>query len=187
RKQAQAARGRLASLETLQAAALGQEKGAARQWLEAQGLNDAARVGERLQVEAGWENAVEAALGQLIEAVIVDAPELLVDALGELGEGRLALVAGAADDTTYAATSLASKVQGPRAIRRLLARLHAADTLADARTLQATLGEGESVITRGGERLGDGRVHIVRSSAAKKGALLREKETQMMRCEIRQQ
>ncbi|MFN7137151.1 MAG: chromosome segregation protein SMC, partial [Thermomonas sp.] len=186
RKQAQAARGRLASLETLQAAALGQEQGAARQWLQAHGLLDAARVGERLQVEAGWENAVEAALGQLIEAVLVDAPEQLVDALGELGEGRLALVAAEDDAGAYPATSLAAKVQGPRAIRRLLARLHAADGLAEARALQATLGEGESVITRGGERLGAGWVRIARSGAATQGALLREKELQALRAAIAQ-
>ena len=184
RKQAQAARGRLASLETLQHAALGQEQGAASDWLKAHGLDDAARVGERLQVEAGWENAVEGALGQLIEAVLVDAPEALVDALGELGEGRLALVSSATGDEAYAETSLASKVQGPRAIRRLLGRLHAADTLADARALQARLGEGESVITRAGERLGEGWVRVVRSGAAKQGALLREKEIQSLRGEI---
>ena len=184
RKQAQAARGRLSSLETLQHAALGQEQGAASQWLQAQGLDSAARVGERITVESGWENAVESALGQLIEAVIVDAPEQLVDALGELGEGRLALVSGAADDEQYAATSLAAKVQGPRAIRRLLARLHAADSLADARSLQTRLGDGESVITRNGERLGEGWVRIVRSGAAKQGALLREKDIQSLRAEI---
>jgi chromosome segregation protein len=186
RKHAQSARGRLASLETLQHAALGQEQGAASQWLKAQGLDSAARVGERVVVEAGWENAVEAALGQLIEAVIVDAPEQLVDALGELGEGRLALVSGVADDTHYAPTSLAAKVQGPRAIRRLLARLHAAETLADARSLQASLGAGESVITRNGERLGDGWVRIARSGAAKQGALLREKDIQQLRSDIEQ-
>ncbi|WP_240125182.1 chromosome segregation protein SMC [Thermomonas alba] len=187
RKQAQTARGRLASLETLQAAALGQEQGAARQWLQAHGLLDAARVGERLQVEPGWENAVETALGQLIEAVIVDAPEQLIDALGELGEGRLALVAGAeGDDAVYPPTSLAAKVRGPRAIRSLLARLHAAETLPEARALQSTLGEGESVITRNGERLGDGWVRIARSGAAQQGALLREKEIQALRAEIEQ-
>ena len=186
RKHAQSARGRLASLETLQHASLGQEQGAASQWLKAQGLDSAARVGERVVVEAGWENAVEAALGQLIEAVIVDAPEQLVDALGELGEGRLALVSGVADDTHYAPTSLAAKVQGPRAIRRLLARLHAAETLADARSLQASLGAGESVITRNGERLGDGWVRIARSGAAKQGALLREKDIQQLRSDIEQ-
>ncbi|WP_256644989.1 chromosome segregation protein SMC [Thermomonas paludicola] len=184
RKQAQSARGRLASLETLQHAALGQEQGAATQWLAAQGLNSAARVGERLHVESGWENAVEAALGQLIEAVIVDAPEQLVDALGELGEGRLALVSSAIAEDTFAPTSLAAKVQGPRAIRRLLAHLHAAETLSDARALQAQLGEGESVITRNGERLGAGWVRIARSGAARQGALLREKDIQSLREEI---
>ena len=66
RKQAQAARGRLSSLEALQQAALGQEQGAAVAWLKARGLDDAARVGEKLVVEPGWENAVESALGQLI-------------------------------------------------------------------------------------------------------------------------
>jgi len=184
RKQAQAARGRLASLETLQHAALGQEQGAASQWLQAQGLDSAARVGERLTVEAGWENAVEAALGQLIEAVIVEAPEQLVDALGELGEGRLALVSSEADDGPYAATSLAAKVQGPRAIRRLLSRLHAAESLGEARTLQSRLSDGESVITRNGERLGEGWVRVARSGAARQGALLREKEIQSLRAEI---
>jgi chromosome segregation protein len=71
----------------------------------------------------------------LIEGVLVDAPEALVDALGELGDGRLALVASAddGDGEAFAPTSLAAKVQGPRAIRRLLSRLHVADTLADAR------------------------------------------------------
>ncbi len=184
RKQAQAARGRLASLETLQHAALGQEQGAAVQWLQAHGLDSAARVGERLRVDAGWENAVEGALGQLIEAVLVDAPEALVDALGELGEGRLALVSASETDTQFAATSLAAKVQGPAAIRRLLAKLHAAESLADARSLQAGLGEGESVITRAGERLGEGWVRVVRSGAAKQGALLRGKDINALRVEI---
>jgi chromosome segregation protein len=186
RKQAQAARGRLSSLETLQHAALGQEQGAATAWLKARGLDSAARVGETLKVEAGWENAVEGALGQLIEGVLVDAPEALVDALGELGEGRLTLVDPQNDSIGFAPTSLAAKVQGPVAIRRLLSKLHAAETLADARALLPQLGDGESIITRNGERLGAGWVRIVRSGAAKQGALLREKEIQALRAEIEQ-
>ncbi|MGV8923346.1 MAG: chromosome segregation protein SMC [Thermomonas sp.] len=184
RKQAQAARGRLASLETLQHAALGQEQGAALAWLKQRGLDDAARVGERLQVESGWENAVEAALGQLIEGVLVDQPQTLIDALGELAEGRLALVSAETGTSDFAASSLASKVQGPLAIRRLLSKLHAAETLADARSLLARLGDGESVITRAGERLGDGWVRVLRSGAAKQGALLRGKDIQSLRVEI---
>ena len=184
RKQAQEARGRLSSLETLQHAALGQEQGAAVEWLRQRGLDSAARVGERLVVEPGWENAVESALGQLIEGVLVEAPETLVDALGELGEGRLALVATEEGGIQVAPTSLAAKVQGPRAIRRLLARLHVADTLAEAHALQAGLDEGESVITRAGERLGAGWVRVLRTGAAKQGALLREREIKQLRTRI---
>ena len=184
RKQGNGVRGRLASLETLQQAALGQEQGAAVAWLQARGLDSAARVGERLQVDAGWENAVESALGQLIEGVLVDAPEHLVDALAELGEGRIALVADDQAPLQVAATSLAAKVTGPTAIRRLLARLHAAEDLAEAARLQATLPEGDSVITRGGERLGTGWVRVSRSGAAKQGALLREREITTLREQI---
>lgn len=184
RKRTQESRGRLSSLETLQHAALGQEQGAAVAWLKARGLDSAARVGEKLTVESGWENAVEGALGQLIEGVLVDAPESLVDALGELGEGRIALVSADAQEVDFASTSLAAKVQGPAAIRRLLARLHVAEDLAEARRLQAQLGEGDSVITRNGERLGAGWVRVTRSGAAKQGALLREREIQSLRVEI---
>ncbi|MDZ4047749.1 MAG: chromosome segregation protein SMC [Pseudoxanthomonas sp.] len=184
RKRAQEARGRLSSLETLQHAALGQEQGAAMTWLKARGLDNAARVGEKLTVEPGWENAVEGALGQLIEGVLVDAPESLVEALGELGDGRIALVSDDRGDVAFAPTSLAAKVQGPAAIRRLLARLHVAEDLSEARRLQAQLGEGDSVITRNGERLGAGWVRVLRSGAAKQGALLREREIQALRGEI---
>ncbi|MEP6908087.1 MAG: chromosome segregation protein SMC, partial [Pseudoxanthomonas sp.] len=189
RKSSQAARGRLSSLETLQNAALGQEQGAAVAWLKSRGLDSAARVGEKLSVESGWENAVEGALGQLIEGVLIDAPgstfaSELVEALAELGEGRIALVSSEDDGTSFPATSLAAKVQGPVAIRRLLARLHVAEDLAEAGRLLPQLPEGDSVITRSGERMGAGWLRVLRSGAAKQGALLRERDIQSLRIEI---
>lgn len=184
RKAAQDKRGRLSSLETLQAAALGQEQGAAVAWLRQHGLAEAPRVGEKLRAEPGWEQAVEGALGQMIEGVLVESPETLVDALGELAEGRLTLVAPDLGDAGFAPTSLAAKVEGPLAIRRMLANLHVAESLADARALLPQLPEGASVITRNGERLGAGWVRVLRSGAAKQGALVREREIQSLREEI---
>ncbi len=186
RKQAQEARGRLSSLETLQHAALGQEQGAAMAWLRQHGLDSSTRVGEALEVEAGWENAVEGALGQMIEGVLVDSPGTLVEALADLGEGRIALVSSERGDEEFASTSLASRVRGPLAIRRLLSRLHVADSLAEARALQARLVPGDSVITRDGERLGAGWLRVLRSGAARQGALLREREIQGLRDDIEQ-
>ncbi len=184
RKELQSARGRLSSLEALQNAALGQEQGAAIEWLKKHGLDSARRVGEALDVQEGWEAAVEGALGQMIEGVLVESPETLVEALGELGEGRLTLVSPDTGNGDFADTSLAAKVKGPLAIRRVLAQLHVAETLDQARSLLATLGEGASVITRAGERLGPGWVRVVRSGAAKQGALIREREIQSLRSNV---
>src|SRR5690606_40470496 len=83
-----------------------------------------------------------------------------------------------------APTSHAAKVRGPAAVRRLLVRLHAAEDLAAARAMLSGLADGESVITRDGERLGAGWVRVVRSGAAKQGALLREKDIQSLRSRI---
>ncbi len=187
RKRMQTARGRLASLETLQAAALGQEAGAGARWLQAHGLGSAARVGERLEVDSGWETAVETALGQWIEAALVDAADgvfdsALVESLAELGEGRVALVADvAASGQQYPDTSLAARVRGPDVIRRRLARVHAADDLAQARTLLQSLPAGESVITRAGECLGAGWAQVARADASRQGVLLREKDIHSLR------
>ena len=118
--------------------------------------------------------------------MLVDAPETLVEALADLGEGRLTLVSPEPADDAFAPSSLAAKVQGPGAIRRILSKLHAAETLADARALLPQLPDGESIITRQGERLGTGWVRVLRSGAAKQGALLRAREIQSLRADIEQ-
>ncbi|MDZ4379162.1 MAG: chromosome segregation protein SMC, partial [Xanthomonadaceae bacterium] len=184
RKQQQAARGRLASLEALQHAALGQEKSAALAWLQAQGLADAHRLGELLTVEAGWETAVESVLGVLLEAVLVDSTETYVDAIAMLDGGRVALVSQAVGNETFAADSLAAKVSGPAAIRRLLAGIRLADDLAAARALVPTLAAGTAVITRGGEWMSAGWLRVARSGEAQQGALARERDIQSLRAEL---
>ncbi|HWU53306.1 MAG TPA: AAA family ATPase, partial [Tahibacter sp.] len=95
RQQLQTLRGRLASLEALQHAALGQEKGAASQWLEQAGLGNARRLGEALDVEAGWETAVETVLSGLLEGVLVETPEAYADELAALREADMVLFAAA--------------------------------------------------------------------------------------------
>ncbi|HLS84157.1 MAG TPA: chromosome segregation protein SMC [Arenimonas sp.] len=182
RKQGQAARGRLGSLEALQHAALGQEKNAALDWLKAQGLDGNTRLGEALEVEPGWETAVETVLGSLLEAVTVEAPGEYLEALAGLAQGRVALVGATRGGFEAPAGSLAAKVQGPDAVRRLLARVRAVEDVAAARSLG--LGEGEAAVTRAGEWLGQGWLRAIRSGEAQQGALAREREIQGLRAEI---
>jgi len=184
RKQIQAARGRLASLEALQHAALGQEKNVALDWLRTQGIHGNQRLGEALEVEAGWETAVETVLGSLLEAVTVDAPADWLDALGSLAQGRVALVSAASGDVLVPPGSLAAKLKGPAAVLRLLAKVHVADDAGAARAMLAQLADDEAVITRNGEWLGTGWLRVVRSGEAQQGALARESEIKQLRAEI---
>ncbi len=184
RKQGQAARGRLGSLEALQHAALGQEKGAALEWLRQHGLEGAARLGETLAVEAGWETAVETVLGALLEGVAVDAPERLFESLAQFANGRIALVAADAAPVEVAPDSLAARLHGPAAIRRLLKNILVAEDLAAAKARLPALADGQAIVTRAGEWLGPGWVRVARSGEAQHGALAREREIHALREEI---
>ena len=184
RKTSESARGRLASLEALQHAALGQEKGAAQEWLAAHGLDQAKRLGEVLVVESGWEVAVEAVLGHLIEAALVQSPEELLPAIADFSSGRLTLLDAGTQPLDVAPESLASKVNGPTAALRWLTPIRVAETLDDARRILPSLAPYEAIVTRGGEWLGPGWLRLMRSGEGGQGALLREREIQNLRTEI---
>ncbi len=184
RKQIQTARGRLASLEALQHAALGQEKNIALDWLKEQDIHGNTRLGEALTVEAGWETAVETVLGSLLEAVTVDSPEQWLEALSSLSQGRVALVSAETNNDAVAANSLAAKVQGPASVKRILANILVAENSDAAKRMLSSLQDGQAVITQSGEWLGQGWVRVTRSGEAQQGALTRESEIKQLRAEI---
>ncbi|MFC4821505.1 chromosome segregation protein SMC [Dokdonella ginsengisoli] len=169
-------RGRLGSLEALQHAALGDAGGAVQEWLERLGFGGARRLGEALQVEAGWERAVETVLDGWLEAVLIDDPAAQAGELGSLGENDLVLMGSAQGAIDVPAHSLAARVSGPAAARALLARVHAVDSLPAARERLPALGAGESLVTAQGEWLGAGFLRVQRGAGAQVGVLARERE-----------
>ncbi len=175
RQQMQALRGRLASLEALQHAALGQDKGAAAEWLERHGLAGARRLGEALDVDAGWETAVETVLSGLLEGALVEAPHAYASELATLREADMVLMAMAQGGKAVPGT-LAAVVRGPAAVLGLLASVHVADSPDAACTRIATLAAHESLITRDGEWFGPGHVRVLRKGGAQAGVLARERE-----------
>ncbi|RRQ20658.1 chromosome segregation protein SMC [Thiohalobacter thiocyanaticus] len=174
----QEARGRLVSLEALQKAALGKEGGTVNAWLESRGLHEAPRLAEQLQVEPGWERAVETVLGAYLEAVCVEDLNQPARALDELGEGSLSLfdiraVAGAGPAGDRA---LAAKVSAPWSLQGLMDGVQAVDSLTEALALRPQLGPEQSVITRDGIWLGPRWLRLSRDQDAQAGVLEREKE-----------
>ena len=175
RQQLQSARGRLSSLEALQHAALGQEETAASGWLAGFGLDKARRLGESLQVDAGWESAAETVLAGLLDGVLVDDPLALANDFASLGEADLALLAAQAGGAGAEGT-LAARVRGPAAAMQLLAQVYTAETLDEARRRVATLAPGQSVITRTGEWLAPQWARVRRAQGNQVGVLARERE-----------
>jgi chromosome segregation protein len=175
-------RGRLASLQALQQAALEQREGEVNQWLDARGLGEAPRLAKRLDVDGGWERAVETVLGSYLEAVCVDGTADLADALNELQRGTLSLI-----DTAVAppvedgkGTPLTAKVRAPWSLNGLLAGVYAAESLAEAVALRDRLAAHESVVTREGIWIGSGWLRVAREQDEKAGVLEREREINVL-------
>ncbi|MDE3071228.1 MAG: chromosome segregation protein SMC [Pseudomonadota bacterium] len=178
RQQLQAARGRHASLEALQHAALGQDEGAASGWLARLGLDQSRRLGESLQVETGWETAVETALSGFLDSVLVDGSHTLAGEFGTLENADVALLDGVAGGANTADT-LAAHVRGPAAAVTILGHVLTAESLSEAQQRVASLSPlapYQSVITPAGEWLGPGWARVRRAQGSQVGVLARERE-----------
>lgn len=170
-------KGRLSSLEALQQSALGQDQESMLDWLASQNMAELPRLAQKIQVQSGWETAVEAALGDSLEAVVVPRLSAQDLALASLESGQVQFVSQqGADSQATPPDSLASVVNGPAVINELLGKVRLAENLAEAFDLAPHLGAGESVVTREGEWLGQGWLRVSRTEDARHGVLAREKE-----------
>lgn len=178
-------RGRSASLEALQQAALGKEEGAVTQWLNNQHLQDAPRLAEELEVEEGWAKAAECVLGEHLEAVCVDGVDPLAEVLQSFEEGTLTLFDTRIDSNTGAtqADSLESKIKAPWKLTSLLKGVLVADNLQQALSMRGNLQDGESIVTSDGIWLGKSWLRVARDKDEKAGILQREQTLKTLAAE----
>ncbi|MFT5136370.1 MAG: chromosome segregation protein [Arenicella sp.] len=80
------------SLKAMQAAALGEDNQLVNKWLEARGIRDNDRIASKLQVDSGWEMAVDTVLSRYLNALSVTQLDRFSDDMAELQEGRVSLV-----------------------------------------------------------------------------------------------
>lgn len=176
--------GRKASLEALQQAALSGE-GDQQQWLESKQLNSQPRLAETLQVEAGWETAVETVLGSYLQAVCVDNLGDLSGQLDTFAKGELVLVDKALDMDASSTSGevLSNKVNGEYAAV-MLGCIYAVDDLKSALAMREKLGAGESVVTRDGLWMGANWLRVARDQDATVGVLKRRQELEALEAEL---
>jgi chromosome segregation protein len=182
RQQREQARAELMSLEALQKAALREKNARAGAWLS--GLADSAgqpRLAETLEVQAGWERAVETVLGDYLEAVGVNALDQLQASLPGLDGGSVTFFEQARSDGAGRDGTLAAQVRGPQAARALLEPIRTAPSLAAALRQRAQLGAGESLITSDGEWVGRDWLRVNRGGDVHAGVLEREHRLKLLR------
>lgn len=98
RSSLQKLKGRQATLEALQQAALGKTDGVVKEWLELHHLIDFPRLAEIIKVETGFEQAVETVLGHALEAVCVSGNSMdALNRVAELTQGELMVIDSVAE------------------------------------------------------------------------------------------
>jgi len=187
RSQLQSLRGRHASLEALQQAALGTQNEAVADWLSEQQLADQPRLAETLTVNDGWDKAVETVLGQSLQAVCVEGLDAVANTLSGLSQGQLVLLDTARRPeagTGNKAARLLDKVSADWDLSDLLQGVYLAEDLPEALGLRAQLAAGESVITRDGLWLGPQWLRVARDTDASEGVIARRQELEELDARI---
>ncbi|TAM11321.1 MAG: chromosome segregation protein SMC [Nevskiaceae bacterium] len=173
RHSAESLRGRVASLETLQQAALKVDDKALGRWLGEQGWGSRPRLVDVLRVDAGWEAAVEHVLAGLLQAPVLDDWQASTLPVAGPAAGAVA-VAVRVPEFPAAAGTLAAHVTGSAAVHEWLAGIHVANDAAGAvAALAAITGAGESVVTPDGVWRGRGWVRYPCRNAADTGVIAR--------------
>lgn len=179
REQVQTLSGRAASLEALQQASLGEDD-SQRTWLESHQLGSAPRLADGLNVESGWETAVETVLGDFLQAVCVDKIEAYAESIATMSTGSVLLLDGAAvagaDDGAIANQLLAKVSDADQRSEAVLAGVLTAENLDEALALRASLASHQSVISRDGLWFGPNWVRVAREVDASAGVLLRKRD-----------
>jgi len=179
RSSLQQIRGRAASLEALQQAATEDGNQGVDEWLQSQKLGDKSRLLDLMEVDEGWQLAVETVLGEYLQAVCVEDIGKLKVHLARLEQGRLLLVESGAEEA-QPPESLAAKVRSGGRAEPLLAGVRAAENLSQAMKQRASLAPHESVITRDGIWLGNNWLRVVRLSDGDAGVIKRREELESL-------
>ena len=92
RSEMQSVKGKITSLELLQQHAMGKDNKHLSAWLASVDLVENRRLAEFLDVQAGWDTAVETVLGSYLEAICIESADQVIPGLQRLTDESLTLV-----------------------------------------------------------------------------------------------
>ncbi|PHQ16828.1 chromosome segregation protein SMC [Marinobacter profundi] len=183
RQRVQSLKAVLESQQALLDEQMGSQDDALQGWLGEHGLADVPRVASQLNIENGWEFAVEQVIGRFTQGLaLADGLTSLHGAMANAPKG-VALVSGAGD-TVATGSGLAAKVSGVSAIRDLLTGIDTAADLDEALALRGSLQPGQSIITPGGVWVARDWILMPDSDAGQVGVIERQKKVSQLASEL---
>ena len=187
RSELQRLRGHQASLEALQQTALGQSDHVTAPWVEEKKLSQKPRLAQSIEVEKGWEFAVEKVLGFCLQAICVDDVQSTIPDLADFKSGNLCIFtpnAASAQQGNNGKTTLLQKIKSPWALDSFISGIYVADSLNEALTLCESLSVHESVITPDGFWINRAWIKVLREEDAAAGVFQRETELKLLAARI---
>lgn len=191
----------LKSLRVMQSAALGADNKGVNQWLQDRGIKDNDRVASRLQVEGGWELAVDTVLSRFLNALTVSQLEGFSSDMTSLQGGHVSLVDHSSalllDNTQLDKSAQKPDRRSPHLdllVDRVLAQdvqvagwfhgVYVADTLAAAMRSRDCLYAHESIVTQDGCWIGPNWATFGASLDGEAGLLQREAQIEKLKKKV---
>ncbi|MBX2858115.1 MAG: chromosome segregation protein SMC [Cellvibrionaceae bacterium] len=184
RSDSQSSKGRHASLEALQQAALG-ASGAFGEWLETEGLQGLPSLAEKISVADGWDRAAEVVLGKSLQSLCIDQHlDAWSERINQFGSGELNVISNLFSGGNAAPGSLAEKVHSDLDLSQHLQRVLIAEDLAEALARRDQISETQSIVTKDGIWLGKHWLRLVRGEDTNAGTIARAEELSLLAAKI---
>ncbi len=149
------------------------------------GMQDQQRLLEQIEVESGWEKAVETVLGPDIGAITVNALRDIHEKLDEQLMDRATVVEPISDGVSRDPRSLLSHVsKGSEVVAAVIGTVFACDNLEQALQLQLSLRAGERVVTRSGICIGKHWIRFPGSVEQEKSLIEIRESTEILRTQL---
>jgi chromosome segregation protein len=169
-------------------------------WLEKHGLNKLSRLWQKIQIETGWETAVEAVLREQVAALEVGSLDLIAKLSHDAPPGKAVFfTAGAADSGSAAAgngpsgsTPLAKFVRSSdgrlnAVLADWLANTYCVDSVEAAMRMSKELAAGAVLVTKQGHRVTRSGIQFHATEGEQEGLLARQQELESLTREHRAQ
>ncbi len=182
--------GQISSLETLQKNATGEDNQSIQSWLNQHELSDAPRLASQIDVENGWESAIEIVLDKRLEAVCILDCEAFKNKFSEQASSSLMLIESRAQngivesDAEHGLLPLSRKLKSEWALDGILSQVYCVDDLEQAYTILPKFRPEQSLITKDGLWVGPGWIIKPGSGVKSSGVLKREKQLKQLRTNL---